>query len=163
MSIFVQATDAPRYENGVVTGVSLVLAGIFAVMAVAQLFTYEDFPAALSGYWLLGGQVSVHLVAALLVTFEVFTLPFLLRMRVSPLMRLMSLAFAWLAAAVWLVLSLWVVTTTNALTNAGLLGATVRLTPGWWQVVFSVALLALVGFITRKQRSTLVMRHRTVK
>lgn len=148
MSIFVLATDAKRPKSQLVTVASLVLAAIFIVLSVSQLFTYEDFPSILGDYWLPGDAVGAHLTAALLVTTEVFALPFLLRMRLSPLMRFVSLLCGWLATIAWLKLSLWAVLTTNALTNGGLLGATIRLSPGWWQVIFSALLLGLVGYVS---------------
>lgn len=160
MSMFGHAEEAPRFNNKPASAISLILAGIFIVMAVGQLFTFEDFPATLSGYWLLGSQANASLLAAFLVTAEVFTLPFLLRMRVSPLMRLLSLACAWFVAITWLILGAWVVITPNALSNAGVLGATVSLTPGLWQLLFSIALMWLVGYITWTQRLTLVLKQK---
>lgn len=159
MSIFVKATEAPRYRDSSVAGVSLFLAAVFIVLAVAQLFSFEKFPDVLSGYWILGGTANASLLAALLVTFEVFALPFLLRLRVSPLMRLLSIACMWLTGLVWLVLGLWVVTSTNALSNSGVLGATIPLQPGWWQVGFAVVLLALIGYVTWQQWPTLRFRR----
>lgn len=159
MSKLAQPTDAPDFTTNTAKIISLVLAAIFILMAVAQLFRFEKFPDTLSGYWLLNGQSSDKLVAALLVTAEVFALPFLLRVRISPLMRIFSLLAGWYVAIMWLILSVWVITAPNALQNAGILGATVPLHPGLWQVIFSLILLGLVGLISWDQRSILRLRR----
>jgi hypothetical protein len=116
-------------------------------MATAQLFSYEKFPSVMSGYWLLGDQATVHLFAAGIVSSEVFALPFLLRMKVSPLMRALSMVCSGVVAITWLVVSLWAVTTVNGLTNGGLLGATVRIAPGIIQLGFSIILFGLIGYV----------------
>ena len=153
MSIFVQPTEAPAYKDNLTAVASLCLAAIFILMAVGQLFKFERFPDLLGGYWIIGGQAMAHLLAALLVTAEVFALPFLLRVRVSPLMRIVSLLAGGFVALSWLLLSFWVVVTPNNLVNAGIVGASVRLHPGVWQIIFSLVLVGLVIFTSWKQKS----------
>lgn len=159
MSIAAKAQDAPKFIDISVSRASWLLAVIFAVMVTSQLFTFEKFPEVLGSYWLLGDQATAHLAAALLVTAEVFTLPFLLRIRASPLLRLVSLGCAWAAAMMWFGLSAWAVTQPNAITNAGLLGATIRTPSGVLPMVFSLFLLGLVGYITWRQRQALRLRQ----
>lgn len=110
------------------------------IMAVAQLYSYEDFPAVLSAMWLPGGDSFAMVLAALLVVYEVFALPFLLGMRLSPAMRIISMVFGWLTVAWWLYITLWQNLSANIIANNGLLGATVPLPVGWWSVLFIAAL-----------------------
>lgn len=163
MKLLAHITDAPQFRNKSVLIASLSLAGLYIVMAVGQLFSFEKFPNLMSGYWLLGDQVAVHLVAALIVTAEVFSLPFLLRMAVSPLMRILSLVAGWYAALTWLVLGIWVVVTTNSVQNSGVLGASVRLPAGVWQIVLGLLLVGLMAYITWDQHTIFRLTHRRAK
>lgn len=158
MNVLAKAEESPKFININQRRASLVLAALFVLMATSQLFKYESFPGVLSGYWLLGDEASVRLLAAILVITEVFALPFLLRMRAGPLMRLTSLACAWIAATIWLVLSIWAVTATNALSNSGLLGATVRTPAGVLELIFALVLVGLVAYITWSERATFSLR-----
>lgn len=144
MKHHVRATPAPAPKTDNIRGVSLLLAAIILLMAVAQLFSYEKFPDLIGSFWLPGGDFTAKLLAAVIVIVDVFALPFLLRMRLSPLMRVVSMVCGWLVVAIWFALSLWVNLATTGATNAGLLGATVSLPVGWWMV----SLLAGVGVLT---------------
>lgn len=146
MSIFVQATKAPQPKTKNVQTISLVVAGVFIVMAVAQLFTFEKLPAVITALWLPGGEQWAGVRGALIVTFEVLAIPFLLRMQLSPLMRFCSMVFGWMVITGWLFATLWENLSGNVISNNGLLGATVRLPNGWWSVFFVIALGVLVGW-----------------
>jgi len=146
MSLFVTSTTAPeaKTRNSMVIG--LMLAVFFILMLVAQLFTYEDFPAVLSGMWLPGGSKAATILAAVIVIVELFSLPFFLRMRVSLLMRFVSMIMGWLVVSMWLFITIWQNTTVNAIGNAGVLGATVRVPTGWWTTLIFIALGTLVAW-----------------
>jgi hypothetical protein len=148
MSVFAKVTRPEPPKKHVVVYAGIFTAAIITILVTAQLFSYEKFPSVLSGYWLLGDQVMVHLIAALLVSAEVLAIPFLLRMNVSPLMRGLSMVCGWAVAATWLLLSVWAVVSVNSLTNGGLLGGTVRIAPGAGQLLFSILLVALVGYVS---------------
>ena len=146
MSYFVQATVAPRPKTKNIRTASLALVAIVVVMAVAQLFTFEKFPAVISDMWLPGGGVFSPLYAALIVSFEVLAVPFLLSMRLSPAMRVFSMAAGWITVVAWFVVALWENMTQDVISNSGLLGASVHLPVGWWSVLFSIALGVLVAW-----------------
>ncbi len=135
MSFFVQPTPPPTPRTKHIRTISLAFASVLVVMAVAQLFTFEKFPDVISGWWLPGGEVGAQLFAGLLVTFEVIALPFLLSMRLSLAMRILSMVAGWVVVATWLVIVLWQNMTMNVIANSGLLGATVPLSVGWWSVL----------------------------
>jgi heme/copper-type cytochrome/quinol oxidase subunit 4 len=146
MSIFVQATDAGKPKTQNVKTIGLLYAIAILVFAVSQLFTFEGFLTLLDSFGLPGGSSTAQVLAAVIVIAEVFALPFLLRMRLSPAMRVVSMVCGWLVALVWLALSLWVMLTVNAISNIGFLGDVIPLVPGWWTVFFSAALGILAAW-----------------
>ena len=114
-------------------------------MAVAQLYKYEKFPEVFTGIGLPGGVVWSPIYAALIVTGEVLALPFLLRMSLSPAMRLVSMVAGWLVVAGWLAITI----TTNVAGytgNSGILGATLPTVSGWWTVCLFMVLGVLAGW-----------------
>lgn len=124
------------------------MAGILVVLAVAQLYSFEDFPAVIASMGLHADRSMALLYAALLVTGEVLALPFLLSMRLSPAMRLLSMVVGWWVIISWLKIAIFLTTTTNAVTNSGVLGATVPLPAGWWMVGFFVLLAAMAALVS---------------
>jgi len=146
MSVFVQATSAMRPKTKNIRTVGIALTAVFVVMAVAQLFTFEDFSAVIDAMWLPGGGGMSSVWAALIVVFEVAAVPFLLSMRLSPAMRFVSMVSGWLAIAMWFTATLWQNLSSGVIVNSGLLGATVTLPVGWWNVLFCVALGILAAW-----------------
>jgi len=146
MSIFVKSTPANRPKTKNAPTIALLYAGILVVFVVAQLFSFEEFITIIDSYWLPGGIVTARVLSAVIVITEVFALPFLLRMRLSPAMRVVSMVCGWMVAAVWIKLTLWLMLTTNAVTTVGLLGDVVSLTPGWWSVMLSLSLGILAAW-----------------
>jgi hypothetical protein len=145
MSVFVKSTMAPKPKTQSTRAVSLALAAVFIVMATAQLFSFENFPEVIRHMWLPLGEFA-PVRAALLVTIEVLALPFLLSMSLSRAMRVFSMVAGWLAIGVWLMISLWVNLSGDIVTNSGLLGATVSLPVGWWNILFCLALGVLAAW-----------------
>jgi hypothetical protein len=140
MSFFVQSTTVsePKTKNAKVVGIAL--AAVFVVLAVAQLYSYEDFPNVIASLWLPGGRPLATLAAALIVTGEVLAVPFLLGIQLSPAMRTVSMVAGWLVILGWLKIALIVNISANAITNSGVLGATIPVAPGWWMVCLFIAL-----------------------
>lgn len=143
MSIFaaVQSPAIAKTKN--IKSIALLYAGILVVFAVGQLFGFDEFQLLVESFWLPGGKPFAFFLSGFIVVAEVFALPFLLNMRVSGVMRIISMVMSWIVPAVWLTISLWLQLTTNAVTNIGFLGTHVSLMPGWWTVLFSVALVML--------------------
>jgi len=104
MRFFVTATPAPEPKTKNVKTISSFLAGVFVVMVVAQLFSYEHFPDVMSLFF--NSSQLVLVVAACIVTLEVAAIPFLLRMQLSPAARYVSMVAGWLVALFWLIVSL---------------------------------------------------------
>lgn len=148
MMKFAETTAPPKMKNKNVKIVSLVFAGLLIVMVVGQLYAFEEFVPLLVSFDLGGGQPRATLIASLLVTAEVFALPFLLRMYVSPLFRVMSMGMGWLAAAIWLFITVSVVSRVNAVQDAGFLGGAITVPFGWWSVLFAVVLAFFAGWVS---------------
>lgn len=146
MGIFVKTTPAPKPRTRDARMVAYFYAFILVVFALAQLFTFDEFSKLLEGFGIPGGVPVAHLVAGMMVVSEVFALPFLLGMSLSPLMRFVSMGLGLLVPIGWFKLSLGVVLTDNAVSNIGFLGTKVSLMPGWWAVFFSVALGILAAW-----------------
>lgn len=137
MSIFVTATAPPILKTERVKQISLLYAVLLVIMAVAQLYTFDTFVELVSEYNLPLGGTLAFIVAPLLVVFEVFALPFLLRMKLSPAFRVVSMACGWLVALLWLFITVWLVTTYQPVETVGFLGTVGTLAPGWWAVLVS--------------------------
>lgn len=146
MSVFVQATQAPKPKTKNIRTVGVALAGVFVVMAVAQLFTFEDFPAVIAAMWLPGGEDIASVRAAFIVALEVGAVPFLLGMRLSPAMRVCSMVAGWLAILAWFVATIMQNLSTGVIVNSGMLGATVQLPVGWWNTLLIVAMGILAAW-----------------
>ena len=127
---------------------SLYVAMFFVVAVVLQLFAFEDYPSVIDGYNLpLLTGLSLPL-AAVIVSLEVLAIPYLLWMKLSPLMRLVSFGSGWLIILYWLAVGMWQSTADFQIGNAGLFGAKVVLPQGWWLVSYSAILLILMAYVT---------------
>jgi len=140
---FAKATKAPQPRNQSVTWVSMTYVAILVIMAVAQLFGFEDFIPLIQSYDLPGGFGTATLVGCLIVYIEIFALPFLLRMPLSPPMRWMSLVCGLLVPLAWIKLTIAGLSSNAAVTNSGLLGAKVTVHGGTAELVVSLILLVL--------------------
>ena len=126
--------------------IALFYAAILIVMAVGQLYAFEKFIPLVESFWLPGGHGTATLLAGVIVMAEVLAVPFLLRMSLSPLMRIFSMVMGWIVPAVWLYIAVWLNVTTNAVNNIGLFGTKVPLMVGWWAVFFTIALAILAAW-----------------
>jgi hypothetical protein len=140
MSIFVKATAAPKPKSEYAKQIALMYAVVLVVMAVAQLFTYDAFIELIISFNFPIPETAQYLIAPLLIVCEVFALPFLLRMRISPAFRVVSMLCSWLVPVKWFLLTLWVVNSGQPVESIGFLGSIGELTPGWWAVLISVSL-----------------------
>lgn len=146
MSIFVKSTEAkkPKLESS--KWAALLLAGILIIMLVGQLFTFEKFPTVLQSLGFFSSEESSRIVSSLIVIFELAALPFLLRMRLSPLARICSMTAGWSALLYWLLTSIFLNATLNISDNSGVLGDTIAIPVGAWMITFFMALGVLHGW-----------------
>jgi len=145
MSLFVSPTKSPAPKTKNITAISLLFVGLLLLMVVAQLFAFEEFAPALSTLELPGGEPLSSVLAALIVTGEVIALPFLLRMRLSPAFRVVSMVASWVVVTFWLAITVWEATYAHA-SSSTLLGSAVPLPVGWWNVCIVVSLGILAAW-----------------
>ena len=148
MSFLAKAVPAGAAKTNNVAAIALGLAVIFIGLATAQLFSYEDFAKVIELTWIPGGIKSATIFVAFIVVFEVFALPFLLRMNVSSLMRWVSMISGWVTLGMWLSLTLWENLSTNPIGSAGILGATISTPVGWWTTLVFMAAAVLAGWVS---------------
>lgn len=163
MVTFARTTPPPKVKNSKTPFVALALAGLCIVMAVGQLYAFEEFVPLLTSFGLGGGEARATVIASLLVTGEVFALPFLLRMHVSPLMRIVSMVAGWLVSITWIYITVSVALSVNAVNDAGFLGGALALPFGWWSVAYVVLLALLTAWVSWKMWPSLRIRARLQK
>lgn len=125
--------------------IALFYAAVLVVLVTAQLFSFEKFIPLIETF-ALPGMHTGRFIAVALVVCGVFALPFLLGMKLSEGMRWFSMVAGWIVPAVWLVLSLWFNITQPAVPNAGFLGTSIELEPGWWTVFVAIGLGILAAW-----------------
>ena len=140
MKLLRKTTPAPKPRTEESRQIAYAYAILLIVLVLCQLFTFDKFLTLLQGFAFPGGDVTAHLVGSLIVVSEVFALPFLLELNLSPLMRVVSMVFGWIVPLIWFKLALWLIFSVTTVTNTGLLGTVVDIVPGWWMVYISVAL-----------------------
>lgn len=122
------------------------LAVLLTGMVLVQLFDFEQFVARTASY--LGWQEAVGgtILAVVVVATQVFAVPFLLRLNISPLARLASALCALFAPALWLLLTTYATVRGSSLAECSCL---FRIDVGWSHVMLSVLflILAIASFI----------------
>lgn len=99
-----RALPAPPIKRRGLLLVPYLFASLVTVMLLLQLFEFEDFVPLMEG--MTGGQTAGRIVAVLVICVELFSLPFLIRMKLSPLARAASgflsvtVPLLWLAAVI---------------------------------------------------------------
>lgn len=131
----------PRYPYGQFVGIAA--AGIMAVMAVAHLFRIDTFlPILQDALPFVSGIDSLLMICLVIV--EVFAIPVLLLMRLSPLARIISALFAALAPLAWLWIAIWQFGNPRSI---GLLGEFVAVQSNWLTLLGLTIWLALNCFV----------------
>ena len=146
MTILAKVTPAPVARSKETKQISLLFAAILVVMLVAQLFTFDDFVKLIPSFNLPVSQGFAYALTPILVASELFAIPFLLRMSLSPAFRWLSMFCGWLVALLWFCFTLWLVTRGPQVDTVGFLGTLVNLIPGWWAVCVSLALGILAAW-----------------
>jgi len=146
MNIFVKAVPAKKAKTVESQKAAYAYAAVLTVFVLAQLFTFDKFLSLLESFSLPGGNPVAHLFGSVLVASEVLALPFLLCLKLSPLMRIFSMFLGWLVPFIWLLLSLWILFTVNTIMNIGFLGTVVNMIPGWWVVFICIAMGLLAAW-----------------
>jgi len=139
----VESTIQPHVSRSVRV-CALIGAGMLLLMLLTQLYSYEDFASVLTTILPFSDQPLSVISAALLVIVELFSLPYLLEMKLSRLMRVISQLFGLVVALFWLFTSL----TSAHAANSALFSTTFDLPGGVLAVLWSMVLAVLTMYIT---------------
>lgn len=130
---------------------AFILGMLYLGTALAQLFSFEKFPAVVAGYALPGGNGVATMISMGIILCEVAALPYLISMKLS---TRWSNASKWAALgtpALWLVLSLWLnIAPQVDRLNTGLFGASIPTVAGIWLVAFAALWLWAAVLVTRE-------------
>lgn len=144
MVFFVKPTPPTEVTRVYDRIIMYIAAAIVVILAVAQLFTFEDFGEIFASTYGMSGNLAL-VFAALVVSFEVAAIPFLLGMTLSPLARASSMVAGWVVSTGWVVLAIWALVRSQNM-NIGLLGATVEAPASAAGIIFTLLLLGFVGY-----------------
>lgn len=119
-----------------------VYAGIVIVMVAAWLLGFNHFVVALDSYDLPvsnnGLSAAIYLACA-----GILAVPFLLGMKLSPAMRIVSMLAGWATAVSWFGLSVWSTVFADRIDSVALIAPAFNLPPGWWMVILAAGICML--------------------
>jgi hypothetical protein len=141
------ATNPPAVRSKDAPIIGLFYAFVIVVLAVAQLYSFDDFIGVVQSFALPGGAGFVGFLAAYIVVNEVFSLPFLLRMKVSRLMRAASMLSVAMVGLIWTGISVWLVVGHSVAANVGYLGGVVSVPVDGRAVLVGVEMCLLSGWM----------------
>ncbi len=152
MSMFAVATKPTPIGNQNVRFLSYALGFWSAGLAVAQMVSFEDFVGALRSYHVAGERGTVA-IAILLLTLEVFSVPFLFRLSLSRAARFVSAFFAVILPYAWTAMTVTVFLNGSTVENAGYFGRFLSMHVGGvvltldllWMVVVALTFGAIGG------------------
>ncbi|HWT39813.1 MAG TPA: hypothetical protein VN081_00875 [Dongiaceae bacterium] len=139
MSFLPHPTPAPIPKTPAAKQIGILYTILLTAMAVGQLFNFPAFVVLFNSFAFPFPGWFNAMLPAFLIASEVFAIPFLLRMQLSPAFRWFSLFLGFLTAIIWLFVALWVITYYPLAKTIGFLGTDVHLVPGWWAVCMSLA------------------------
>ena len=140
MSIFVTTTPAPKPRTVNSLKVSILYAIILTAAAVIMLFNFEDLLVYIQSINLPFGEGINYAFLPLMVVAEVFALPFLLRMDLSPAFRYVSMFLGLLAAALWIFLAGWVVLSGQTDSSVNYSNNLISFLPGFYAIFITLAI-----------------------
>lgn len=114
-------------------------------MAAAQMVSFEEFVSALRSYQLAGEGGSIAW-AIVLVALEICAVPFLFRLTLSPLARMLSALCAVVLPCVWLGLTFMALMNGRDVVNVGYFGGFLEMQLGMLTLTLAAVWSAVVGF-----------------
>ncbi|MDR0955575.1 MAG: hypothetical protein LBM73_00435 [Candidatus Nomurabacteria bacterium] len=128
------AEPAPKPRSKWAPRLGLIAAAIMIVMALLQLFRFDKFLPELNAQ-LPGGRGFADFVAIAVVLCEIYSLPFLFRLKLSRLARLCSGVVSFLPPWIWLIVTIW---TTGSGATAVEFSSYFPLATAAWTILFNV-------------------------
>ena len=106
MIILPKAVDPPKLVKPFGLWLGRVVATLLVIMALVHLFRIDTFLPILDEV-LPGGNVAATFMGLVIILSEIFSIPFALRMKLSPLAHLLSGALLVLAPLWWVLVTIW--------------------------------------------------------
>lgn len=125
------AAAPPKPRTHYASKIAWALAGIILVMTLLHLVRFDKLIPIID-IVLPGDMTWAVAFSCVVVTMEVFALPFLLRMKLSPLARVCGGLCAVLAPLAWTCLTIWAL---GDFTTTGQFSSYVDITPNWWLLI----------------------------
>ncbi len=138
---------------------SYFLVVLIIVMVVSQLMTIEKLLPIMESYQLPGGVPAAKTVVFLLATCGIFSLPFLLRMNLSPLFRIFSALLLNIYAIIWIKLGIWITISAPLLVGTGMFGSFFKTIPANVVLPFGVLLFICTLLVTWLLRNDLKFKR----
>lgn len=134
----------PKNRSKQTTILGTISAFVLLVLLLLQLFGFEELPEIVRYFWGMSTEEAGLIVVALLVITELFALPVLLGMKLSPLMRWVSTVAGVLVLVYWTVASFYTISS-GQVKNSGILGDKFSLEGGLLLPIIVVPLIALMS------------------
>lgn len=141
MKDFINAIFPAEFKRNIAYWRGFVLGLVFLILAVTQLFKFEDFPDLISAMHLRDFGAVPWVLAIIFPLLEIASLPYLISMRVPATVREYSKWSGLAVTILWLGLTIWTSVYMGGAVESGLFGGTVGTNSGWWSVLFAALLL----------------------
>lgn len=143
---------------------ALLLATGVAAMVSCQLMTFEKFIPIIQSFALPGGSSTGRLMVALIVAGEILSLPFLLRMNLSPLFRLFSAILCASTPLLWSIIIIWAYSSEATTAGTGFFGSLIKAQLGLWSLVYCLGWLAAsIGIVWLLRADLRMKQYRKVR
>ena len=129
---------------------ALIAAAMVTAMLLAQLYGYEDLAVTLGAVLPFNQATTLSVIAAVIVIVELLSLPYLLGMYLSRLMRILCGAFAAGVSVLWL----FTCFTNSHASNSGLFSTTLELSGGIIATAWSLLLFAAIVVVIKADTQT---------
>lgn len=148
---FAEATLPPALTKPKLWLLPIGLAALNAAFVLSQLASFEAFVQIIASHGVMNNRFAV-IVALIVTAVEILSLPVLLRLRLSPYMRRVSIAAICLTPLLWLIISAWPIINNFDPLSTGYFGKFISLPFGWWLIAamliyatISLASLVVLG------------------
>ena len=147
-----QTTELPKLSNQRYGSVNL-LGGVFLLMAVCQLLSFEEFQVLLTTIGLANNTAW----AVLIILAELLAAVGFFKLRLSHALRVCSAAAAILVSGFWFIQNIKLISEGlgGLLPNMGFFGSYLAQSPGWWTTLETTVLILWVLYSLNLMRSSL--------
>lgn len=132
----IQVTHAPQPRKPYVSMIAWILAGVMVAMLLLHLVRIDTLIPVIAG---IVPATAAAWFVTLIVIIELLALPYLLRIKLSPLFRVISGALVVAAPLIWLCFTIWAY---GAESSTGQFSSYVQTPGSWWLIVLNMAWLA---------------------